>query len=464
MANVYVDLELATGDDDGSSWANAYQTMAAVAAGVSAGDIVYLQGDATGLSTQAWNFPHTDVNNPVIILGCKEGTSAEPPAQSDLVPGWRTGDASRAWEQTAGNAAPTIQLNSDTSQDVAIRGCLYIYGVRMYCDDDFQFTSTSVGASIVLEECTIGVGQGGAGDLRLQLTQNGSQGHFRALNCEIDFGTNTGTALAETQGMDGEFIGCVWNGADGQSIYRQDGNSLSGTMLFHGCDFSDSNYTLAGTFMRGVRCIFRNCKLNASTTLLTSPQSTRSVVELIDCSSETGIGTGESVQTYARSEEAGTLTVETTIVRTGGADDGADGAFSYKITPSSGDTVPNYHGFRGPELSTRVEGDGTAKTVSVYINNASGSDLNNDDVWLEVLYPSADGDAAHDWVTTQMDLLDTPAAITDDSTSWGASDPGNAQVLSASISPDYTGLVICRVIVATGGTDAVYVDPRPVIT
>ena len=68
--------------------------------------------------------------------------------------------------------------------------------------------------------------------------------------------------------------------------------------------------------------------------------------------------------------------------------------------------------------------------------------------------------------TSQMNLLATPSVIDDDAVSdWSTGAGGkNAQKLSVDVSPDYTGMVRCRVVVATGATSAVYVDTRPVVT
>ena len=112
---------------------------------------------------------------------------------------------------------------------------------------------------------------------------------------------------------------------------------------------------------------------------------------------------------------------------------------------------------------------GMSKTVDVYIANSGAGDYNDDDVWLEVFYPSEGGTAQYDNETTQMTLLGTPAAVTNDATSdWSTGAGGkNAQKLTATIDPDYQGIAYCRVVFAKnfGATpETLYVDPKPVYT
>jgi hypothetical protein len=137
------------------------------------------------------------------------------------------------------------------------------------------------------------------------------------------------------------------------------------------------------------------------------------------------------------------------------------------MTPLAGDTQDQYYGLKGPWMAFKITGDGTAQTVSVPIANSGAADYNDDDVWLEVMYPSEGGTAQYANQTSQMDLLGTPAAVTDDVTSTWGTGGNNPQTLSVSISPDYVGRAYCRVVFAknfSSSPETLYVDPLPVVS
>lgn len=101
MATYYVDFDLGSGLNDGTSWANAFRTESALwttATGginnAAAGDIYYISNASTDITLTA-NRGATTVDGtpllPITIIGVKNGTTAEPPAYSD----WATAAADR---------------------------------------------------------------------------------------------------------------------------------------------------------------------------------------------------------------------------------------------------------------------------------------------------------------------------------------------------------------------------------
>ncbi len=72
-----------------------------------------------------------DITDPPSILGCKTATTAEPPEQSDLIPGWATGlsrtEANRAYNQTAANAPPSFEVTG--AGTISLTREAYIYGM-----------------------------------------------------------------------------------------------------------------------------------------------------------------------------------------------------------------------------------------------------------------------------------------------------------------------------------------------
>ena len=113
-----------------------------------------------------------------------------------------------------------------------------------------------------------------------------------------------------------------------------------------------------------------------------------------------------------------------------------------------------------------VAGDSTSQTLTVYIENDSAGDKDDDEVHLKVWYPSESGVSQYAYESTRLGLFDTPAPVTDDTGStWGGS-LGNHQKLQQAILPDYSGLVYWQVGYShrNATPDVLYVDPRPEIS
>ena len=152
MADVYCDMDLGTGNDDGTDWANAYKLFSGVSGNLSAGDTLWVQGSqnvSEGAVTLAFG---GTAGNIVKAFGVKNGTTAEPPVQADLIPGLRTGNATRAYDQTSGDAPPNYNIATVNNESLIIHGHVYIYGITFKAG-----RSTTVGAltnsQITIEEC-----------------------------------------------------------------------------------------------------------------------------------------------------------------------------------------------------------------------------------------------------------------------------------------------------------------------
>ena len=453
MANVYCDLDLASGGNDGTSWADAYQTLAAAASGLSAGDVLYLKGTETVSGSPTVAFPATDVNNPVKILAVKTATTNEPPVQSDLIPGWRTGETRTVANRAQLDADRPIYSVPDAGADMTISGYFYIYGVEFNIADNYLIG----GSYFIFEECEIEITS--TGDV---IGSANAPAIYRFVNSTIR--TLGGQILAGRGGF-WEFIGCDFTAdAGGYTIFGV--TSIGGTFRCIGCDFSNQDFTLVNVANAGSRFFyFQNCQISSGASIVSGTWTSLERVELHQTANITSKSSG-TVTNVDIVTGNGNVTDETTAVRTGGANDGST-SWSLAFTPTVSDTQENYHGLIGPWMAFKISGDGTSQTVSVYIANSGAADYNNDDVWLEVMYPSEGGTAQYDNQTTQMDLLGTPSAVTDDTGSTWGTGANNHQVLQASIAPDYVGRAYCRVVFAknfSSSPETLYVDPLPVVS
>jgi hypothetical protein len=452
MADVYCDLDLITGANDGTSWTNAWQTMAAMVSGVSAGDNCFIKGTQshTPGTTTTWSFPQEETN-PVRILACKSATFATPPAQLDLIPGWRTGEARTEANRAYNDGDAPSYTITDTSILRSL-GAVRWYGFVFSPGGDWQINYSGAGQTL-LEECKITLGS--ARDLQIGQGSVDNQ-YVTFLNCQYDPAATT----CEVE----IFNACIFIGLHvSANVTSLLGRCRAFVADFIGCDFTNITGTLIN---QEGSANFMNCRFNASTTLVTHAITNASRLATNYQSDSTSGKSSGTINAFDFEMNSGTIVEETTAVRTDGASDGST-SWSYAMTPAVNGTRDQYVALIGPWMAFKLSGDGTAKTVTVYIANSGAADYNNDDVWLEVIYPSESGLAMYDYQTTQMELLDTPAAVTDDTDSTWGTGGNNPQKLEASISPDYVGRAYARVCFAknfSSSPETLYVDPLPVVS
>ena len=466
MADVYCDQALGTGADNGTSWTDAYRLLATALDGINtgAGDTLWVKNNTTTGATSTFKGVATWTNDPPKVIGVIAATTATPPTASDIVPGIRNGSSTRAYDQTAGNAAP-IFSQTTVGNDITIQGWFsLIYGIVLKAENNFTVGSAETMAFI--EECEIRAGDGPAGGLFSYGSASSSNSSFcNFKNCKMSGGVSGQMGFNGKSGKF-NFYGCVFDIPAATMIVAPS----SSTCSFEGCDFSAQSGTIVGEAVTAIFNnipLFLNCKINASSALLAGTISEAYRAEFIGISSATGKTTGQSFREVEIITSEGNIIQETTAVRTGGANDGASGAWALAFTPGINGTRDNYLALIGPWMAQKVVGVGTAQTLTVYIANSGAGDYNDDDVWLEVVYPSESGTAQYDWATSQMDLLATPAAVTDDTGSTWGTGGNNHQKLSASISPDYDGRLRWRVHFAKNfgaAPETLYVDPLGVLT
>jgi hypothetical protein len=477
MAYYHVLLNGTGTNGDGSTWndlsdaTSAYIGMQGLTDAVTAsslGDTIYVKGDdSAGVNVFLNKTANSiaDWGNPLKIIGVKAATTnlGASIVQSDLVPGLRTGDTTRAYDQTAGNAPPSVTNTGAAAIQMA--GNVYIYGIIFTSSNYIGVSVNGDSTSNLVEECEFILT--GAGDYIYfgQSDSNRDAENAVLLNCSIV--GPSGSYLSMRYEGRGSLLGCdISIDGTGAAIYTT-ASSWNGDISFIGCDFSGgatSTLVNLGANSRG-NVTFWSCQFPSSYVLTTGTPTKPFSVSAYNCNYTTGKTSG-SVNDFEFVNIHGNVDIEKTAVRTDGADDGS-GAFSYGMTPAVDGTIENTRALISPWMAFKITGDGTAQTVTVYIANSGSGDYNDDDVWLEIFYPSEGGTAQYDFITTQMELLDTPTAVTDDASSTWGTGGNNPQQLAASISPDYVGRAYCRVHFAkhfAASPETLYVDPLPVVS
>jgi hypothetical protein len=272
--------------------------------------------------------------------------------------------------------------------------------------------------------------------------KNGVASYFRFDSCTFDksgdanagglitFNAGSAAALANY-----DFNGCVVkfghisqgitvSSLGGAGVVRFMGGSmaLTGTvptklilgnpniMLLERVDLSGVNTKLFAAITG--RAMVKGCKTNASMTVADAQTAASACIDFIR---------SDSANTYRgeRHTSQGDLTTETTIVRTGGAAEGGQ-AYSWKIITSANTNwiLP----FECLPLLGRNTIAGTPVTVTVFGIWGSGVVPNNDDVWIDVVYPGDSGDPLELLATTtKSEFLATGTATSTDSSTWGGS-------------------------------------------
>lgn len=203
------------------------------------------------------------------------------------------------------------------------------------------------------------------------------------------------------------------------------------------------------------QAVLSGCKL-ASNAVMVSSVTSGFAVDALNCDSA-----GSQYQ-RARFANAGTLTTETTIVRTGGASIEGTGISDKIVTGSACSWAAPFVSIPSVIRNGTTAGN---VTVTVYGIAPSGGLPNNDQVWIEVEYPGATGSPlATILSTTKANVLSSAAAVTSDASTWGGA--GAAFKLVATLTspqPQLAGTILVRVKVGKPSY-TVYFDPLIVLS
>lgn len=447
----HCDLDLGTGANDGTSWADAFKTIVLASTTASNGDIVYTKGTASQGTSDIILAP-TSVNSnrkSVDFIGVKAATTNEGGSivQSDLIPGLWTGDATRAYDQVSVNAPPEITVTG-AAIDIRIDGKCNFYGFKVSLGGLLRFQSGT--PDIKFEECEITMGTTDSdGGIFFNTPML-----FKANNCKFVLPAS-GRITWSGGVIFCEMTDCIFaGGASITNLFKRFTGNNGGAFRIRNCDFSAiTNLTeiFANSAEVGFDIQVTNCKVPSGCVIMATATDRKfgAVASGYAVGSNPGspLGSDESFLDGQITALSGIALQETTAVRTNGASDEASGAFSWALTPTVDFTVELWTPLWSPWLRAWIEGDGsTGHAVTVYIANDGAADYFDDDVVLEVYYPSEDGNPLGAMVTTRAEILATPVVIADDVVSaWGTGASNFQKLVSPTITPDYSGPILARV-------------------
>ena len=430
--------------DNGSTWALANATITGAAADDAAGDTIY--------------FSHVHSEAIAGAISVTFGTNASP---SKLICGNDAAEPPTAVATTA-----VIATTATSSQDITISGSLYAYGLTLKpggagavnCD---IVLAQGAGDSQIWDNCVFDVNCSGSGSNFIVGTNANQQAtEVTFLNCDSKFG---GTGLPglfiranRFQWRGGGFVSGTSTPSGG--LLKLNSSGEGADIELSGVDLSNlastvvlvvSSPTQSGTIT------FRNCKLPASWsgTLFSGGAVIGLRGRMLNCSA------GDVNYALRIEDYRGTIVDETTVVKTSGASDGTT-SLAWKMTTNANAEYPALP-LASSELAKWNETVGSSITVTVDFLHDSVTNLQDDEIWLDVQYLGTSGfplsvfvdDAAADFLTTPADQTTSAATWT----TTGLTNP-NEQKLSVSFTPQEKGLIIATVRIAKASY-TVYIDP-----
>lgn len=436
MADWYV-RSGASGTGTGANWTNAKTTLGAAATASAAGDRIFVSEDhneTTG-STLTITFPGTAAApSHVYCVNHTNHSGSLPPVAADL--------------------ATTGVVNETGNAVFTINGVAEIYGLTFNAGTTTGTNATLVIAAaasnrIMFNSCALALRNNSA--VNIIFGGTGLRSEVYLENTTIAFGTNAGQDI---------IVGCkfTWRntasaaswGTMPTNLVVVGGPGYPDLIFFEGIDLSTFSNTIINTTAVGVATI-KDCKLHASATVAAVPSFTGSAwTDVIRSDS------GNTNYKISRIAYSGTLSSETTIVRTGGATDGTTPQ-SWKIVTSGNASfsVP----FESPPM--QIWNDIVSGTISLTIYGIAASIPYNDELWAEAVVLTDASYPLATTVTNKMQFLDTHAQwTTDGASSWGGSVAPFYATLT--LSPRQKGYISIYV-KAGKASQTYYVDPKPII-
>jgi hypothetical protein len=376
-------------------------------------------------------------------------------------------DATAALPPSASTLSAGATITSIGAGSVSIAGSGYYYGMR-YIHDPTGNPTISVTATMAFgvfkdcifrenstnsSNCTVALGGNAAAvnNITFDNTQVGL-GHvnsYIALNGSNFVWKNTATPLLGTVPTTKLFSPAILGSTILEAVDLSQiasGNSIIGPTTAN----EPVYYPV----------LIKNCKITSGAVITGSPTITSSTPRMssVDVINVDSSGTNYTQQRY---RFQGTQTVETTIIRTGGATDGTT-PIAWKIVTSA------YSSWVSPfECTPSIiwnDTTGGNVTVTVYGIWGGGAVPNNDEIWIEVDYLGSASTPIGTIVTTTKTYPNsTSSATSSDTSTWGGSTTAFKMTTTLSTpQPALTGLLYVTV-KAAKASSTFYIDPKVVL-
>lgn len=435
MATYYV-YSGAGGTADGSDWTNAFTTLTAAVSGKAAGDVFYIAHDhaESTAGTVTLTSPGT-LANPCRFI-CVNRAGSVPPVSADL------------------RTTATVTTTSTSGITLAGLGAYW---------EGITFNAGTGAGNVVCTVASTAFSKHHLKNCSLRIVATGSSGQIRfgtsgvAPTVILDNVTLSFAALGQQLALDSRIIwmntaSALLGTIPTTLIITPSNNSRGVIFEARGVDLSaaGSGKTIVGvTDDSPANLRFVNCKIDASVTLSQTPLTPALETDFVRVGA-TGVNYNVASYRYQ-----GTLTEETTIVRTGGASDGTT-TIAWKIV-----TTANAHWqspFESPAIAIWNNTTGSAITLTVEGIWGDGSVPNDEDIWIEAEYLNDANSPISALVNdSKADILASAAGQASSTETWGGST--TAFKMAVSLTAQQKGWIFVRV-KAAKASSTFYVDPK----
>lgn len=442
MAEIYVDSN-AGGAGTGADWANAYLTLkaAAEAAGTAAGDNIWVAHNhaETQASALTITFKGTGVSPTKVI--CVDSGGSVPPVAADI--------RDTATVTTTGNSS--IVIGGPTQGSNYIEGITFNAGTGAVAAV-IQPTNGAI-AHLRYKNCNFR--KLGTTGIATAITLSSSRSINEFENCDVEFGS-TGDGIRSN----GPVIwkGGTITGATIPTALFSGGGSIAGDISFYGFDFSPlAGGTIVNADAQTGFFSFFNCKLHSTTVLCVTPVPPIAAAQVVAVNCDGG-DTNYRTEKYTA---AGTQSVETTIVRSGGATNGTT-PISWKIaTDADAEFLAPFE-----SLPITIWNASTgSRTVTIYGYWNDAAVPTNAQIWIEAEYLGTSGFPISSFISSgPATVLTAGSNITEDTTStWGGGDTTTRFEMAVTFTANEIGPIALKVFAAEP-SKTFYIDPEPVIS
>lgn len=453
MANKYL-RSSAAGAATGADWTNAYTDIVTAVTGMTAGDDLFVASDHTETQASLRNIaiPGT-LAAPCRIICVNASSSAS--ANATTAP-----DSSNVTSMTSAIATTGSGSGITFTGNFYMKGLNFVAGSGPTGTANINLSMTSAQIA-TFDTCKLAIGSNNAGSSITNFADNSANFY----NCNVVFSATGQKIRFVSNPITYRFVNCNFSGnVVPSALFNTPTAGKSGTLIVEGSDlsgFGSARVLFQGGVDHGVRSIFSNCKLGSG--VLTSNGFTTAgiYVEAIACSTDNTVGVADN----SKSGVDGTLTTETTIVRTGTGTDSETGAtdgviaYSHKIVTGANCTVATP--FESFPIAIPITSTGASKTATIEVIT-DGVTLTDKDLRLDGSYY---GDSNSPLGSVAASVGAGPPLsgtnLTSSTIAWtttGLSSPVK-QKLSVSFTPQQKGFLILRVRVSKAST-TLYIDPK----
>jgi hypothetical protein len=261
--------------------------------------------------------------------------------------------------------------------------------------------------------------------------QSAAGGYLELVGCTFHF-----SQTAQYLSLNGSQViakNCTMTGTSPTTGIKGNPTLGGGAAVFEGCDLSNWAGNLLGGPDLSANITFKDCKLNASLTVVLTGDSTLSMSGCIDI---TRCDSGGTNYRNERHHWSAAETTSTNVVRTGGASDGAT-PISHRIATTTNLTSANIVAtayFPAIPMAIWNAVTGTNRNVTLYGIANDSRVPNNDEAWFDVEYLGSASSPQGSFVSgTKSNILAIGTALTADTSAWDSAATARANTTAYTV-------------------------------